>query len=153
MAGRPALFDTPEQLDAKVIEYYNYIKGESKDVPKRKTNKDGSVEEGVEQIWIREPEPPSITGLALFLGFESRQSLYDYEKNEQFSYSIKRAKLQVEKNYERYLLSQSATGAIFALKNFGWADKQEVDHTTKGQPMNIVSLGTGIKPPADETTD
>lgn len=135
MAGRPALFETSEELDKKISEYYEYIKGESKEVPKTKTNKDGSVETSTEVIWLREPEQPSITGLALFLGFESRQSLYDYEKNTEFSYSIKRAKLNVEKNYERYLLSQSATGAIFALKNFGWADKQELDHTTKGEKI------------------
>jgi len=128
-AGRPAVFTTVEDFDKKVEEYYEYIKGESKEMPYTKKLKDGSIETGTNLVWIREPEPPSITGLALFLGFESRQSLYDYEDKPEFSYSIKRAKLRVEKNYEKYLLSQSATGAIFALKNFGWADKQQVEQS------------------------
>lgn len=128
-AGRPALFNTVDDFDKKVEEYYEYIKGESKEMPYTKKLKDGSEETGTNLVWIREPEPPSITGLALFLGFESRQSLYDYEDKPEFSYSIKRAKLRVEKNYEKYLLSQSATGAIFALKNFGWADKQQVEQS------------------------
>lgn len=139
-AGRPAYFTTPEELELKVAEYYTYIKGESKEMPYQKTLKDGSIESGTNQVWIREPESPSITGLALFLGFDSRQSLYDYEKRPEYSYSIKRAKLEVEKNYEKYLLSQSATGAIFALKNFGWADKQEVDHTTKGDKIESTAI-------------
>jgi len=128
-AGRPAVFTTVEDFDKKVEEYYEYIKGESKEMPYTKKLKDGSIETGTNLVWVREPEPPSITGLALFLGFESRQSLYDYEDKTEFSYSIKRAKLRVEKNYEKYLLSQSATGAIFALKNFGWADKQQVEQS------------------------
>lgn len=126
-AGRPALFSSPIELDEKINEFFEYIKGESASKTVIKTAKDGSVTEYEEDYWIREPEVPTITGLALSLGFESRQSLYDYEKNEEFSYSIKRAKLHVEQSYEKYLLSQSSTGAIFALKNFGWKDKTEVD--------------------------
>lgn len=134
--GRPALFNSVEELDKKIEEYYIYIQGEGELKTVTKTAKDGSVTEYEDMVWKRNPETPTITGLALFLGFESRQSLYDYEKNGEFSYSIKKAKLHVEKSYEQHLLSQSATGAIFALKNFGWADKQEIDHTTKGQSIN-----------------
>jgi len=69
----------------------------------------------------------TITGLAYHLGFESRQSFYDYEKRENFSYTIKRARMFIENEYEKLLISNNTTGAIFALKNFGWTDKQEVD--------------------------
>lgn len=68
---------------------------------------------------------PTITGLAYALGFESRQSFYDYEKRKLFSYTIKRARLFIEKNYESMLHTQGYPGAIFALKNFGWTDKTE----------------------------
>lgn len=30
-----------------------------------------------------------------------------------------------------------------------WKDKQEVDHTTQGEKMNIINLGQGIKPKED----
>jgi len=135
-AGRPALFDTCEDLDRKIEEYYDFIKGEGELKTVKKTAKDGSVTEKEEMVWTRYPEVPTITGLAIFLGFESRQSLYDYEKNPIFSYSIKRAKLHVEKSYETYLLSQSSTGAIFALKNFGWSDKSEIDHRSSDGSMS-----------------
>ena len=42
----------------------------------------------------------------------------------------------VEHGYEKDLRSDKPTGSIFALKNMGWVDKQEIDHTTKGQSLN-----------------
>lgn len=72
---------------------------------------------------------PTVTGLALALGFCDRQSLYDYENKEEFSCIIKRARLRVENGYEQQLQRQSVTGAIFALKNMGWKDKQEREIT------------------------
>ena len=75
---------------------------------------------------------PTITGLALFLGFESRQSFYDYEKKPEFSHSIKRARTFIEREYEEQLKFGNPSGAIFALKNFKWTDKQEVEHSGSG---------------------
>lgn len=68
-------------------------------------------------------EPLTITGLALALGFASKQSIYDYSKDHKYQHVVGRAKLMVENGYERRLLSDgSPTGAIFGLKNFGWKD-------------------------------
>lgn len=128
--GRPSMYDSNEQLEKAVESYFEYIKGSfGYDTDPEDKSKDVKV-------WERYPENASITGLALFLGFESRQSIYDYEKNGEFSYTIKRARLRVEAAYEQALLSKAATGAIFALKNFGWTDSQAVDHTTKGESLN-----------------
>lgn len=110
-AGRPALFESPEELETQI---QNYI-SECQDVHNNAT----------------------ITGLAYYLGFESRQSFYDYEKHEEFSYIIKRARLYVESNYERLLTGGKPVGAIFALKNMGWTDKRETDITTGGEKINF----------------
>jgi len=131
-AGRPAHFDNEQELKDKIDEYLKYLEGDFTDVKKR----DEAGEPYSERVYSRYPEQPTITGLAIYLGFESRQSVYDYEKNGEFSYTIKRARLHIENSYEKELLGKGVTGAIFALKNFGWADKQEVDHTTKGQSLN-----------------
>lgn len=74
---------------------------------------------------------PTMTGLALYLGFNSRQSMLDYEKNPEFSCTIKNARLRIEHEYEKQLYMDKCTGAIFALKNFGWRDKVENEIITQ----------------------
>ena len=72
---------------------------------------------------------PTITGLALHLGFCSRQSFYDYESRPEHSYTIKKARTFIEKHYEELLQVGNTTGAIFALKNMGWLDKISNENT------------------------
>ena len=84
--------------------------------------------------WVKVcPYTEYIDGLLQYsswwLGFCDRQSLYDYEKREEFSCIIKSARLAVENDYELSLRSNSCTGAIFALKNMGWRDKTEVEQS------------------------
>lgn len=77
-------------------------------------------------VWIM--NPPTLTGLALALGFCSRQSIYDIEKkSDQFSYTIKKARLRCENWVEDGLLSANVPppSGIFILKNYGWKDKHE----------------------------
>jgi hypothetical protein len=83
----------------------------------------------------------TISGLAYYLGFESRQSMYDYKERPEFSYIIKRAALFIEQNYEGKLSNTSPTGAIFALKNMGWKDKHEQELTgANGGPVVITGM-------------
>ena len=56
--------------------------------------------------------------------------MYDYEENPEFSNTIKKARTFMEREYEK-LLHTNPTWAIFALKNFWWTDRQEVDTTMK----------------------
>jgi hypothetical protein len=72
-----------------------------------------------------------LSGLAYHLGFSSRQSLYDYEKKEEFNYVIKRAQLRIESKYEKNLSNPKIpiAGTIFALKRMGWVDENTEDKT------------------------
>lgn len=85
---------------------------------------------------LKEGYKPTVTGLALALGFCSKDTLYAYRDKPIFSYSIKRALLIVENGYEKSLRESGATGSIFALKNMGWKDKTETDLTTNGKEIN-----------------
>ena len=130
------MFENNDALIARITEFFDWVKGESHTEKRTIAKKDKVTKEVIEEevdvdIWDRMPEQPNITNLALFLGFDSRQSFYDYGKNEEFSYTIKRARLAIENHYEGHLLTPAAPGAIFALKNFGWTDKQEIEHTDK----------------------
>ncbi len=75
-------------------------------------------------------EPYTVTGLCLALDI-TRETLNQYLKDEQFSDTIKKAKLKVENYLEKHLIiDSSTTGIIFNLKNnFGWTDKQELKHS------------------------
>ena len=73
---------------------------------------------------------PTYCGLAYHLGYASRQSIWENANSDSnISLPLKRAMLRIESIYERMLGSNSCTGAIFALKNRGWTDKQEVEHS------------------------
>ena len=76
-----------------------------------------------------EDKPPTLIGLALALGFTGRQALCDYERRPEFVDAVKRLKSMCEDYYEQRLTAGgNPAGAIFALKNFGWRDKVEVEH-------------------------
>jgi hypothetical protein len=108
--GRPLKFETVEILQKAIDKYFN------------ETPKDE---------W-------TITGLALALD-TYRSVLCDYEnldRRKEYSNTIKRAKLKVENGYEIDLKKHGRTGTIFALKNFDWKDKNEVDLSTLGEKIN-----------------
>lgn len=118
--GRPPMFDKPEEVEVLVKEYFE--KGvKIKTVVLGPPNARYSIDVPV----------PTITGLAIYLGFESRQSFYAYELKPAFSYTIKRARLFIENEYEELLQTGNVAGAIFALKNLGWSDKTEIDQKTE----------------------
>jgi len=130
--GRPPMFNHPEDLAFKIEEYFEYIQGElgQKESRKLEKQKDGSVKEVVEMVdyWVRRPERPTVTGISLFLGFADKSSFYEYKKNEEFSYLIKRAATKIEQYHEdRVADGDKCTGNIFVLKNMGWKDKSEID--------------------------
>ncbi len=76
-----------------------------------------------------DPDEYTVTGLALAVG--CKQTLENYQKKEGFSDIITEAKLIIENSYEISLRKNGRTGDIFALKNFGWSDKQEHEHSGK----------------------
>lgn len=69
---------------------------------------------------------PKITDLVLALGFSSLQGFYEYENRPEFSEIVKRLRLIVAAGYEDRLGTTTPTGAIFALKNMGWSDRQDI---------------------------
>lgn len=116
--GSPAFYDSPEQMAREIDEYFVYILGE---VGERDVKVGKKIAR--EKYWIREPEPATITGLCLYLGFATLQSLDDYcKKGPKFAEIIKRGKTRVANRYERNLSGDKPTGSIFALKNMGWSD-------------------------------
>lgn len=73
----------------------------------------------------------TITGLCLSCGL-SKQLMNDYQAREEYSEVVTLAKLKVEHSYELSLRKHGRSGDIFALKNFGWQDQREIEHTGPG---------------------
>jgi hypothetical protein len=110
-AGRPLKFKSVKVLEEKIDKYF----------------KDCDAKE----------KPYTITGLAVALD-TSRETLCNYEKKEKYFDTIKRAKARCEQWVEENMLmnKSNATASIFSLKNnYGWRDKNEVDHTSSDGSM------------------
>ena len=124
--GRPPKYDTPEEMGKKIDEYFAQC------VPEYMRNDDGVIETTVKgKPILININSPSLSGLALYLGYESRQSIYDNENNEKFSYIIKRARTKVEEWVYQHSMSGDISPAvgIFILKQFGYTDTQVIDMT------------------------
>lgn len=71
-------------------------------------------------------QPVTLSGLILALGLCSRESFDNYGRRAEYVDSVKRAKLHVAMAYEDNLVKPHAAGSIFALKNMGWTDRQDI---------------------------
>jgi hypothetical protein len=109
-SGKPPMFSSPEEFATKINEYFEYCT------------------ENEENI--------TLTGLALYIGFSSRESLDDYaKKGDEYCYIVKRAKMVAENAYE----TRGRTIDIFILKNMGYSDHSTMDLTNNGNSFNTLS--------------
>lgn len=97
--GRPPIFETPEQFKASADAYFD----------------------SCAQLEKR----PTVNGLALALGMNSRQSLLNYAEREGFLDVVKEARTKLEAAWEDGLSGSNVAGTIFWLKNQGWSDRSE----------------------------
>jgi hypothetical protein len=77
---------------------------------------------------ITPKEEWTITGVCLHCNI-NKDTFYEYCKRDDYKDVFHKARLMVENSYELSLRKNGRAGDIFALKNFGWSDKQEVDQT------------------------
>jgi hypothetical protein len=138
---------TADELTIRIDEYFTYIKGKHRmtKVPP----KTAGAKPTRQKVWDREPEPATLTGLALFLGFTSRQYFDDCESKGKFSQALKRGRLRIEAEYERRLHEHYTSGPIFALKSLGWNDGKNTEAPVS-RSLNIKIIETGPKPANSE---
>ena len=116
--GRPLKYKTPEEMQKAVDAYFVDIEANDR--------------------------VPTIAGFALYLGFDSRISLYNYEGRPEFLSVIKKARARIEAVVEALMLSRGHAGHIFWLKNNA---KYEDKQTHAGDAKNPLKLEviTGIE--------
>ena len=134
--ARPRKFNTVEEMQEAIQAYFD---------KQENAERVGLVKgEPVKVIGL----PVTIQGLALTLGFNSRQALLNYEgytdeNDKEFLDTIKKAKLYIENSkVEGGLVGAlNTTMVIFDLKNnHGHTDKKavDVDHTTGGDKIQSI---------------
>ena len=134
--GRQKKFKTVPEMQTAIDEYFDFCDNRIQHVYNVKA---GGV------IEIINPEPYTIEGLALALGFQETDSLLNYEKAEgyeKFFGTIKRAKLKVQQSVVLHSFEgKNPSGSIFNLKNnFKYKDTQEI--TGEGGGPVVIALTT-----------
>ena len=129
--GRPPKYKCKEEIEEKIEQYFKDCEG------RPLTDSKGNQ---IYNKWgypvIVDKRPPTVTGLALALGFTNRLSLLNYQGKKEFVNTITRAKARVEQYAEERLFDKDGTsGAQFSLRNNfkGWdADKKDDEPDTGG---------------------
>ncbi len=147
--GRPPKYRNVEEIEDKIEQYFAICEGEPllDDEGKQIVNKYGCP------CWIKPPKPPTVTGLALALGFASRQALLNYQAKKEFNDTITRAKSRVEEYAESRLFDRDGSnGAQFSLRNNfkGW----NIDNEQKLE-IELLKLENQVKDsqPEEEAED
>ncbi len=124
--GRPKKYKHPAEMQKVIDRYFKKCAGE---VLRTKDNK--PILDKYNNPIILGAEPPTVTGLALALGFTSRQALLNYQDRQEFFDTVTRAKMRVQEYAEKQLYNRDGSrGAQFSLQNnFGWKNEQSIDST------------------------
>lgn len=138
-AGRKPLYTDPEEMQRRIDAYFKDCEGQMLCKP------DGSAQlDKWGNVVMAHVRPPTITGLALALGFTSRQSLLNYQGKAAFVDTITRAKLRVESYAEERLFDRDgAAGAKWSLAcNFGWREQPDggIQSADRGEDQSGVVL-------------
>jgi len=141
-------FDSALVVEKLIGLYFEHIAGEFhfEEVPDKRD------ETTRKKVWDRDAEPPTFTGLALYLGFDSRDAFTEYEHKGEFASTIKRGRLRIEVEYEKRLHQQSPSGAIFALKNMGWNERENSPlNNEPSEPLQVNIIEVGLNTASSET--
>lgn len=135
-AGSPPRYKTKEEMQKRIDEYFTACEGYVL------TREDGEplYDKNGRPI-ITGEKPPTITGLALALGFTSRQALLNYQAKREFVDTVTRAKSRVEAYAEERLFDRDGVqGAKFNLiNNFkGWSDRPQSDSASTLEKLDAV---------------
>lgn len=129
--GRPPMYDDPEVMYDRIAEYLDWADSQK-----------GKPQKGIY----------TLEGCALYLGFASVQSLYDYEKKESgFAYIINKYRLFLtDWNVQKLYWGGTYMGSQFWLRNHGnYTDESIVNQNQTITQVNPVVKDSGT-PLADK---
>lgn len=132
--GRKPIFTSAEEMQEKIDAYFASCE------PKLLRDAAGNpvLNKNGEPVYVG-GRPMTIQGLALALGFTSRQSLLNYKAKREFVDTVTRARLRVEQYAAERLFDRDAQrGAQFTLAyGFGYARDAEDGKSRETQGVKI----------------
>lgn len=128
--GRPRAFNSVEELESKINNYFEYCNKENK--------------------------PYTMSGLAYYLDVD-RKTIVNYTKDEEYFPTIKKARDRVQMQLEENALMNisNSTFTIFNLKNnFDWKDRIETN-TENFEQINesLHNIANLINNPVEDRTE
>lgn len=128
--GRPRAFNSVEELESKINDYFEYCNKENK--------------------------PYTMSGLAYYLDVD-RKTIVNYTKDEEYFPTIKKARDRVQMQLEENALMNisNSTFTIFNLKNnFDWKDRIETN-TENFEQINesLHNIANLINNPVEDRTE
>lgn len=128
--GRPRAFNSVEELESKINDYFEYCNKENK--------------------------PYTMSGLAYYLDVD-RKTIVNYTKEEEYFPTIKKARDRVQMQLEENALMNisNSTFTIFNLKNnFDWKDRIETN-TENFEQINesLHNIANLINNPVEDRTE
>lgn len=136
--GRPPRYKNKEEIEGKIEDYFKQCKGRL-----LKDERGKPYFDKFGNPIIIDQKPPTVTGLALALGFTTRTSLLNYQGKKEFMDTITRAKTKIEAYAEERLFDRDGSnGAQFSLRNnfSGWKDKIPSELDKKEQSARIEQI-------------
>ena len=128
--GRPKAFNSVEELESKINNYFEYCNKENK--------------------------PYTMSGLAYYLDVD-RKTIVNYTKDEDYFPTIKKARDRVQMQLEENALMNisNSTFTIFNLKNnFDWKDKIETNSDNFEQiNESLHNIANLINNPVEDRTE
>jgi len=151
-------FKSAAELVARINAYFTSVGIEYTLEPRPSKNPKYNANRAADEIKVTPTkpagdkyDPPTIAGLALFLGFDSLLDFSTYEARGKYPHYLKRARLLITASYEKKLHNTNASGAIFALKGMGWSEQSESKPAAPvNNILNINMVESGPKPAATE---
>ena len=138
-AGRPPEYTEAAKMQEAIDAYFETCQGK----PYIDDNGDPLIDKNGNYVMVG-AKPPTVTGLALALGFNTRLSLINYQGKPEFMNTVTRAKTRIEEYAETRLFDRDGVqGAKFSLcNNFnGWANNpiDETDNETLNKAKELLS--------------